>query len=263
MFNLEGSMQKYVISLENAFDRRKHIESEFLKQDITFSFFDAILPDEATLLATELKLNIQDEFLSQTELACLMSHVSLWKKVVDENIAYIAIFEDDIFLGENAGKILNKTDWISSDLSIIKLEHFYSKVVLGRKVYSVTDTDRNIFELKGPNLGAAGYILSNEAAKKCIEYLEKSVAIPVDHLMFDKWIQEGLLKVHQTNPAVCIQELSLGTTQKIKLESSLCDAREKRMRKHKKKGWSKFKNECRRIGRQIKFALTQNSVYFK
>ena len=52
MFNLEGSMQKYVISLENAFDRRKHIESEFLKQDITFSFFFFFLPDEATLLAT-------------------------------------------------------------------------------------------------------------------------------------------------------------------------------------------------------------------
>lgn len=256
-------MQNYVISLKSAADRRQHIVHEFSKNNIKFNFFDAILPDEAVQLAAQLKLNIKDEFLSQIELACLMSHVALWNKVVDEDIPYITIFEDDVFLGEDAGKILNQRDWIPADLLIIKLEHFYHKVVLSNKAYHIENTDRDIHELKGPNLGAAGYILSNEAAKKCLAYLKASIAIPVDHLIFDQWIKEGKLKVHQINPAVCIQELTLGSDHEIKLESSLCREREKRMRKYKKTGWMKFKNEFRRVGRQIKFSFTQNEVYFK
>ncbi len=35
----------------------------------------------------------------------------LWKKCVDDNLAYISIFEDDILLGENAEQFLANDEW--------------------------------------------------------------------------------------------------------------------------------------------------------
>ena len=66
--------------------------------------------------------------LSQNELACLLSHVSLWQKAIDEKIPAIAIFEDDIHLSQDAELFLKDSNWLSHD--IVKIEKVYSKVFL-------------------------------------------------------------------------------------------------------------------------------------
>lgn len=257
-------MQNYVISLKNASERRQHIECEFSKNNIEFNFFDAITPDKAKTIALEMKMKINAELLSQSELACLISHIELWKKIVNEKIPYTAIFEDDIFLGENAKKIFNQNDWLESDWDIIKVEYFYEKVVLKGDGKDLKNNDRKIHVLNGPNLGAAGYILSFNGAKMCLEYVLNHTAQPVDHLIFDKGILDQSLKVYQLNPAICIQETTLSPeVQNIMLSSSLFDERHSRMKTYKKRGWSKIKLEFVRILRQIRFALLKKTVSFK
>lgn len=61
-----------------------------------------LLPEIAIDLVEKMGLNYNNNYLSQGELACLMSHILLWKKASDENLPYITIFEDDIYLGANA-----------------------------------------------------------------------------------------------------------------------------------------------------------------
>jgi len=95
-------MKKFVVSLSSAIERRKHISAQFEKQGIEFSFFDAVTPDIAASDAQLMKLNVHENHIARGELACFMSHVHLWKKIVEDNIAYMAIFEDDIHLGEKA-----------------------------------------------------------------------------------------------------------------------------------------------------------------
>ena len=87
-------MYNYVISLTSADQRREHIKQEFAKKEVDFQFFDAITPEVALVLVENMGLNYNNDYLSQGELACLMSHVSLWKKVVDKNLPYIVIFEE-------------------------------------------------------------------------------------------------------------------------------------------------------------------------
>ena len=120
-------MKNIVISLKTATARREHIVQEFGKQNIGFEFFDALTPDLARPLAEKMQLHIQEDFLSPGELACFMSHVSIWQKMVDEQIPHLAIFEDDVYLGQNADYFLSNDTWIQSDWQIIKLEAFAKK----------------------------------------------------------------------------------------------------------------------------------------
>ena len=117
-------MKNIVISLKTATARREHIVQEFGKQNIGFEFFDALTPDLARPLAEKMQLNVEDEYLTGGELACFMSHVSIWQKMVDEQLPYVAIFEDDVFLGERAFDIFNSSSWIQEDWHIIKTEAF-------------------------------------------------------------------------------------------------------------------------------------------
>ncbi|WP_227681697.1 glycosyltransferase family 25 protein [Psychrobacter glacincola] len=127
-------MKNIVISLESAVERRKHINEEFGKYKVDFEFFDALTPDTAKDFANNLGLNLKDAKLTPGELACMMSHVAIWKKTIDENIPYVTIFEDDIYLGEDAEELLNRSTWIKSEWNIIKIETVLKKLSMLRNL---------------------------------------------------------------------------------------------------------------------------------
>lgn len=115
-------MKSYVISLRTAHDRREHIKAEFGKQSIHFEFFDAVTPDDIERISTQLNIPLaNNQRLSLGEKACFLSHVCLWQKMIDDDLEHIAIFEDDVYLGENATVFL-KDDWLNFPFDIIKLE---------------------------------------------------------------------------------------------------------------------------------------------
>lgn len=255
-------MQIQVISLTTALKRREHIQSEFGKQEISFNFFDALTPYEAEPLANELNLKYDTDRIAKGELACFMSHVALWKKMLDENIPYMAIFEDDIFLGEKSAEFLNSSSWLNSNWHIIKIEAFSNNVIVG-KVDQIANSDVEIAQLKGRNLGTAGYILSDKGAKSYLEYTLNNQIIPLDEMMFDTYIGAKKLPVHQLFPALCIQEMMLFPEKKSALPSDLLEERKARMKKFKKKGFAKFKVECLRIIHQIELILWGKVSKFK
>ena len=96
------AQHNYVISLTTEQKRRKHITEEFGKQNIPFEFFDAITPE--LIEETAKKFNITFDRSSKAtlcdgEIACALSHIVLWNFVLENNLDYINIFEDDIYLG--------------------------------------------------------------------------------------------------------------------------------------------------------------------
>ncbi|MBV7309651.1 glycosyltransferase family 25 protein [Acinetobacter sp. CWB-G5] len=255
-------MKNIVISLKTAAARREHIVREFGKQNVGFEFFDALTPDLARPLAEKMQLNIRDEFLSPGELACFMSHVSIWQKMVDEHIPHLAIFEDDVYLG-NAAELLNNAGWINPNWDIIKTEAFADQVFLGNAQSEIANGTRHIVQLTGKNLGTAGYILSLEGAQKYLEYVKKIQLIPLDQVMFDEFIRHTFHPVYQMTPALCIQEMMLFPEKKTTLSSDLLAERKARMKKQKKKGLAKVRLEILRILKQIKYALVAKRVEFK
>ncbi|WP_151960046.1 glycosyltransferase family 25 protein [Acinetobacter bereziniae] len=259
-------MKKIVISLSTAVERRKHISSEFAQKNVDFDFFDALTPEPATIFSQELGLRIDEHILTKGELACFMSHVFLWKRMIDENIPYMAIFEDDIYLGDNVVDFLTDSSWINDQWHLIKLEEFTHRIALGKQVKNFKGhIQRSIFELKSKNLGTAGYILSLHGAKSLLSYIQKlDKLIALDHLMFEHLIYENIFSVYQMKPALCIQDVTLYSCKdSVKFASHLYKERLTRRKYNKKKGMNKIILELYRILHQLKSIIFFGTVGFK
>lgn len=255
-------MKKFVISLTSATDRRQHIQSEFNKHQVDYEFFDALTPDIANPYANKLGLNLSTANLTAGEVACMMSHVVLWEKIINEDLDYATIFEDDIYLGEDSAALLNSTDWIKPDWHIIKIEAFAKKTYLANKTHEVLANKRHVTQLKGKNLGTAGYILSKQGAKVYLDYLKSHALLPLDRVMFDDFIHQGSEPVQQLVPALCIQEMLLHKNNPS-LPSALLKERKDRMKAEKKKGLAKVNKEASRLLTQAKKTLFAKEVPFK
>ncbi len=63
-----------------------------------------------------------------------MSHAVLWKQALDEGLPYIAVFEDDVLLGESAEKFLAEDAWLKERFDpdsafIVRLETMFMHVL--------------------------------------------------------------------------------------------------------------------------------------
>lgn len=258
-------MQSIVISLNTAIQRRQHVEQQFGQHNLTFSFFDAVTPISTMTLAENLNLHFQDHVLSDGELACFMSHVCIWQKMIDEHIPYLAIFEDDVYLGENADAFLKHSDWIQADWNIIKLEVFSDKIMHDSRGVSI-GSSREIYKLSGSHLGAAGYILSLKAAQYLMKLLRKEViSEPLDHLLFDTKFHTNGLALYQMKPALCIQSYLYVKDGEGNLSSTLENQRVIRRANESKARTlgAKVSREFNRLGQQFKNAYLKRSIEFK
>lgn len=258
-------MKKMIISLESATKRRNHIRQQFDEYDLSYAFFDALLPHAAKQQAELCDIRYDCETITANELACLMSHVSLWKKIVDEKIPHMAIFEDDVYLGDDAGYYLNHTQWVNPEWHIIKLEAFSDKVFLDKKNHLLDQGNRVINQLIGKNLGAAGYILSEQGAQYLLDYFqEHPVTEPLDHIIFDHCIKLNKIKVYQMNPALCIQSFIYDGTHAHFPSALECERTLRRRQESKQRSLSlKIKRELYRLIRNLTNALFSKKVSFK
>ncbi|MEC7121151.1 MAG: glycosyltransferase family 25 protein [Pseudomonadota bacterium] len=263
-------MKNFVISLATATDRRVHIQQQFSAQNIQFEFFDAITPEPARQWAQQLGISIQNADLTQGEIACLMSHVCLWQKIVDENLAYAAIFEDDVFLAENASQYLSDACWLQAidNAYIIKIEAFAKKAFMSMKRTNIGRDGRSLCILTGMHLGCAGYILSRQAAESLLNFIRHySPVIAVDHVVFEDYVQAGEYPVYQMNSALCMQS-DIFLPKDRSFESSLEKDRRQRFDAKLKKNKAslsfsmKVKREFFRVFLQMHAAI-KNFLFFR
>lgn len=204
----------YVISLTNAHARRDHIRQEFGRHNISFEFFDALTPSQQ--LSEEIRHLLPEllEHKNQTpgEKACLMSHLLLWQRCINENMPFISIFEDDVLLGENASKFLNEYDWLYERFSkeeafIIKLETFLQKV--NTQTSKIAAFENRYFDkLHSEHVGTAGYIISYQAAQLLLSEFQKlknEQLRPIDILMFNIALNKKIVSYYQLTPEICMQ----------------------------------------------------------
>lgn len=239
-------MKNYVISLTTATDRREHITNEFGKQGIDFEFFDAVTPDLIEHYCQKFNIDlINTQNLSPTEKACFLSHIAVMQKAIDENLPYVSIFEDDVYLGENAHLYLSDTNYIKENkINILKLETFLQHKKIDKNTQITLYDNRIACILKENHLGMAGYIVSNTAINQFLSYIQslsENNLIPIDNLLFDKFLP--FIDTHQLIPALCIQE-HIKYPNNIQLPSSLSQERQHRKKvKPKRTLFQKIKGE--------------------
>lgn len=255
-------MKNYVISLASAADRRQHIIEQFGREQVRFEFFDAVTPDHAQIVFRQWFPNVGMNMLSAGELACLVSHLSVWQLAKVQGLAWVAVFEDDVHLGQDIGQYLNQTDWLSTDWPLIKLETFNQKTITSDNI-PLSVGQRVLARLTDEHYGAAGYILSLQAIDEFWMQISRLEQLkPIDHLIFADNILRGD-QVFQLKPALCIQDLQLDSPMK-KLPSSLESHRQSWSRpKIAMTFLQKIQREAVRLWRNIRRLILATRVEFR
>ncbi len=200
----------FVISLVSAKDRRLHIENEFSAKNISYHFFDAIQPDQISFMETKTGISLLASGLTAGEKACFFSHIEVWNMMVEKQLPYVAIFEDDVYLSEKARYFLLDFNWIPKDIHIIKVEMFESYVLMGFNKVKLRE-GQVLRKLEEKHLGTAGYILSLEGAKMYLSYMKsKEVNEPLDRLMFERFLNDGQSSVYQMVTGLSAQADRIG-----------------------------------------------------
>ena len=91
----------WVISLEDALERRAHISDQFARRGVDFEFFNAIDARTMNLTSTPYVPHAGTRWtLSRSEVAVFESHRALWTMCVEHSMDYMFVFEDDVVLAK-------------------------------------------------------------------------------------------------------------------------------------------------------------------
>ena len=159
-------MKIFVINLERDMDRRLSIQSQLNKFEIPFEFEKGVLgsaiPKEELAVIYDKKKTFRNlcRELTKAEIGCAISHINVYKRIVEENIPYALILEDDIIIPKQLSMILKK---IEPQIDPRKPDLF---------LLSRADNVKNKHEYIHPNIypfysenGAYSYIVTNFCAK--------------------------------------------------------------------------------------------------
>lgn len=139
-------------------------------------------------------------------MATTISHASAWERFLATESTHCVIFEDDVYMSSELGGWLDDLSWWPNDADIVKIERWRSEntyVLLegsGRN-----HKGREIQRLLTRHMGAAGYILTREAAQSLLDARPYNMVI--DHLLFNFNISPVTrkMKIYQVLPALVEQ----------------------------------------------------------
>jgi glycosyl transferase family 25 len=217
-------MRAIVINLERRKDRLEYINNNYKSNLYDLELFSAF---DTKYLETNPKeyIDLKDKFINNIdinrsnnqnypyyyfnsftpgELGCFMSHLIIWKKIIDENIDQLIVYEDDCIFNLQFNIRLNTilSNEIPNDFNIIFLG--------GKMVNNYTHNynimlSENIYIKKDPEpYGTFSYIISKKGAELLYNYAfnEFRGNLGVDYFI-DEFLKKNNHKIHVISPFIC------------------------------------------------------------
>lgn len=164
--NLKG----YCINLERARERRKNAKKEYKKLGIPFEIIKAVDGKKITadeiievgyddLVAKRLRNRYKNRGLTQTEIACSLSHLKAYEKIISDKTPFAMVSEDDAlfpFKKDYLEKILSE---LPNDWEICLLFH----------KGNCKKISKNICQFLSPPGSAVCYLLTLKGAEKLLK----------------------------------------------------------------------------------------------
>jgi len=209
----------HIISLRRTPDRLLTLLKELRQQQVSYEIspavdgFEDFDIEEVMLYAGRKKmkkLNTSLAFFSQPDtlregdrherlrFGCYLSHVHLWKYLVENRLPYLMIFEDDAVL-KNGFSTALKRSILSLPLSwdVFYLNSCYTK--LGMSVR------QNIRQVKGA-LCTNGYVISSRGAQKLLQKSVLHSEKPIDHMLDEAIYTNRILAFHADPPLISVRD---------------------------------------------------------
>ncbi len=161
----------FVISLPHEKERQKSIGQQLSSQGLEFEIVDAVYgkdldPQQLQAFNASVIRNYR-RALSPNETGCYLSHLNIYKRIVDESIPLTLILEDDAHIKEDLNRVFDVITSFNSPWEVLNIGS-----VPGKYRYSYEKEKRDGFsliEFTGKAVGAHAYLLTLEGARKLHE----------------------------------------------------------------------------------------------
>ena len=170
------------ILLKSNKKRVSHVFNHLMKQIPNLEIFPAVegKTNQVEHLIEDRVINSKFlEFCRRGQLACLLSHLSFWKKMVKEDISEAVVLEDDAIIQDN---FLSELEDIPKDADFIYL-------------FVHPDSKKNIdgkFVKGYPSYGTVGYYITLQTATELVKVFSKNIIRPLDETI--SWYLEHYKK---------------------------------------------------------------------
>lgn len=191
---MRDDIKYFVINLPESSDRKLNISRQLDNYGIKPIFIEAVNGKNLDQLEINRYCNqnkakeVFGRELFLGEIGCALSHKKIYQKIVDEDIGYAVILEDDALVRDKFTRAVNLIIGSKLDWDLILLGHYkgFNKNSEIASIFSFWDRfklqDRFVLGriVKG-GLGTHGYILNKNGAIRLLEYLDKEkITCPID-----------------------------------------------------------------------------------
>ncbi|WP_170788594.1 glycosyltransferase family 25 protein [Ruegeria lacuscaerulensis] len=189
--------------------------------------------------------------LKQSEIACFESHRAVWQAAVDQNLTAVAIFEDDVEMSTDAGRVIVDVLNHSTAYDFVKLDYSPRSLRFG--------AERDLGQVKvRPMLemapSAAAYVVSQAACRKLLawstaysDHLDDFVSLPrADWRMYQCFPAVGVQMIWSKQQAEIVDEVKVSERSQDQKTNSGLD---------KGPTWFRLRRELLAAGRKLRWRM--------
>lgn len=174
--------QIYVINMSSSSDRFNYISQQLEQQNLSFKRIPGVDVKERQDLKNKYYSKVRNKLdyhtpLTDGEIGCYIAHRNAWKAILDDNIDFGLVLEDDAYLKENLKLILDNLHNTKSDWDILKLADLSTSPRKGTNIEKFQKFDIQSYN-KPPTLCIAEVITRKGA--KILLNLSNTFGRPVD-----------------------------------------------------------------------------------
>ena len=181
----------FIINLKKDTNKKQHMETLCEKHNLQCQFTEAVYGkdlDEKSLSKVynkEESIRVLGRGLSKGEIGCALSHLNIYKHMIDHNIKNAIIFEDDVQLTEDFHSLISNIDQFPSDWELVLLGYYKNCFTEKCSRSSLRDrkkitTSHQTVRLIERAYGTHGYLINLQGAKKLFNQLSV-IKKPIDH----------------------------------------------------------------------------------
>lgn len=196
------NFQVFVISLERATERREHMKGLLSKLGFTATIISAVdgknlRPDQRARYNSERARRIYGCEMSDNEIACYLSHLSIYSKMLEHRIDVALVLEDDISAVGDLKPIVEEVLKLPrSSWQVVRLQSTKRSVANGSGEHGAGESvarvgEREIFRLRTSVLGGCAYLIRLGAASAMLARSEQ-IDMPIDQTL-DRYWENGII----------------------------------------------------------------------